>query len=720
MVKRQAEKQLTDRNWNDPDTEDTPSTEALKTASPQAISKRQIRALPKKTGASPQVSPAPSIFGAVPSLSAKSKPVSTLFGQASQSVNPTPSFNLFGGLTSFGAAKPTAFGSAPSAMPNPSNSAESYSTQALTTYYASLRGLNLCALKAFDGLIKKDAFMDLSSAFDQVKKKYNEHRQEIEAELERSQPSATGQTKTSTTDQPNTSETDKTNKSATSEAHVQSPFAFATKEAPKEAPTKSAFSFATNGAQNDAPVKSPFSFPTNAAQNTTSNGTSLSTATESHATSSPFSASTFGTKESLTASSPFSASTFGTKESLTASSGFQRPAVPEPKIQPSSKEVADHSLSSTSASTAPAASRPGAFTMAAPMRPSPLRYESNGSLAGSPNAKSSDEPARNAAGLAPNTESSKPASSHSSSADTVSQQPKPHEENSADRPPATSSFSDSKSKSASLFGTAGTSATGTSLFGSPSTSKPFSFVSSSTQNPAAQSSSVSFGFGVGGAGNSSPFGSFGSPKAAQATPPKNGFNPVGFSFGSSPPTSSVLTTKTPAPLTSETGSTTNNSSSTVDDKPKIDSSSVTAPETSDGTETDRGLKVAETNKGEEEEETLFETTGRVYALLDKKQDDGKIQKNWVGWAVCSVKLNRHQETKRCRMLARSQVNQSILINFFVRPDLKVENRGNSLEVLGFNPEGTQLQAYRIRPSSIPVVEEFIKAIKDVTGSLPQS
>ncbi|KNZ56578.1 hypothetical protein VP01_2372g4 [Puccinia sorghi] len=674
MVKRQADKQLTDR----------------------------IRALPKKSGTSTQVSPAPSKFGTVPSLSANSKSVATLFGQASQSTNPTPSFNLFGGSTNFGAAKPTAFSSAPSAMLNPSNSAESYSTQALTTYYASLRGLNLCVLKAFDGLITKDAFMDLSSAFDHVKKTYAQHHQEIEAELERSQPSAIGKTKTSTTDQPNTSATDKTNKSATSEALVQSPFAFAATEAPKEALMNSASSLATNGAQNEAPVKFPFSFPSNTAQNTSSNGSSLSTATET-----------------CTSSSPFSASTFGTKESLTGGSGFQRPAVPEPKMQPSSKEVDDHSLSSTSSSTAPAASRPGAFTMAAPMRPSPLRYESKDSLAGSPTTKSSDVPARNATGLAPKTECSKPASSHSSSADTVSQQPKSHEENSTDRPSASFSFSDSKSKSASLFGTTGTSATGTSLFGSPSTSKPFSFASPSTQNPAAQSSSVGFGFGVGGAGNNSPFGSFGSPKAAQATPPKNGFNPVGFSFGSSPPTSSVLT-KTPAPLTSETGSRTNNSSSTVDAQPKMDSSSVTAPETSDGTETETGLKVADTNKGEEEEETLFETTGRVYALLDKKQDDGKMQKNWVGWAVCSVKLNRHQKTKRCRMLARSQVNQSILINFFVRPDLKVENRGNSLEVLGFNPEGTQLQAYRIRPSSIPVVEEFIKAIKDVAGSLPES
>jgi hypothetical protein len=59
-------------------------------------------------------------------------------------------------------------------------------------------------------------------------------------------------------------------------------------------------------------------------------------------------------------------------------------------------------------------------------------------------------------------------------------------------------------------------------------------------------------------------------------------------------------------------------------------------------------------------------------------------------------------------------------NFFVRADLKPENRVNAVEVIGFTPEGTHLQAYRIRPASDQVVVEFHKAITEAVESLPKS
>jgi hypothetical protein len=176
---------------------------------------------------------------------------------------------------------------------------------------------------------------------------------------------------------------------------------------------------------------------------------------------------------------------------------------------------------------------------------------------------------------------------------------------------------------------------------------------------------LGFGFGVGAAGNGSVFGGFGSPKSApgQATPPKNAFNPVGFSFGSSPPTSSVFSsTKTSENTSAEPSSTNNITNSAGNEKPDAGSENLQGQEGSDdlGT-TSTEAKPVDSKKGEEDEETLFETTGRVYALLDKKQEDGKVQKSWVGWANCNVRLNRHKETQRCRILARSQVNQGILI-----------------------------------------------------------
>ncbi|KAI9601076.1 hypothetical protein H4Q26_000874 [Puccinia striiformis f. sp. tritici PST-130] len=550
MVKRQADKQLTDRNCNDEDLDDTPATGGLATASPQAISKRQIRALPKKTGAS--ASMATSKFGAAPSFPSAGKPASSLFGQpASQSSNPTPSSNLSGEQVALELAQSRLL-LAP------------LHRRSLTTYYASLRGLNLCVTKAFDGLIKKDAFADLSSAFDHVKQKYSEHRLKIEAELEQSQSSS-------------------------------------------------------SSSMNDK------------------------------------------------------AKTFTPVEPSSES-----PTITKPESPPSSDPASSRSSSTANGSTAPGAkacSRPGAFTMAAPMRPSPLRYEQDHLAFG----------ATGTSGTGP-----------------------------------------------SLFGATGTSGTGPSSFGSSSTPKPFSFGSSttsSTQNSAAKPPSVGFGFGSGGTGSASVFGGFGPPKSAvvQSTPPKNGFNPVGFSFGGSPPTSAVSPTKEAEKVTFGFGSTTTkNSDSTVNngnDKHNIgvsDNLTEQEGESEALDSTSSGSKVMESIKGEEEEETLFETTGRVYALLDKKQDDGKIAKKWIGWAICTVKLNKHKQTKRCRILARSQVNQGILINFFVNSNLKPMNRENSVEVLGFNPEGTHLQAYRIRPSSTQVVEDFVTAIQDAVQSSPKT
>jgi hypothetical protein len=213
-------------------------------------------------------------------------------------------------------------------MPNPSNSAEPQNTQALTTYYASLRGLNLCVLKTFEGLIKKDAFTDLSTAFDHVKKNYNQHRQEIEAELERSEPSATSKTGASATAEIPTKSpfAFPITTGAKNEASAKSPFALPTTGAKNEAPAKSPFSFSTNGAHNQPPVNSPFSFAGNGTHASPRNGISLSAAAETRST-----------------TSPLSASSGNAAKSLTEGVGFGNSAASKAEIKPSSDEVDDHS-----------------------------------------------------------------------------------------------------------------------------------------------------------------------------------------------------------------------------------------------------------------------------------------------------------------------------------------------------------------------------------------
>jgi hypothetical protein len=54
-----------------------------------------------------QLSKPTSQFGAVPPFPVNGKPASTLFGQASQSFSPTPSFNPFGGSSTFGTSEST-------------------------------------------------------------------------------------------------------------------------------------------------------------------------------------------------------------------------------------------------------------------------------------------------------------------------------------------------------------------------------------------------------------------------------------------------------------------------------------------------------------------------------------------------------------------------------------------------------------------------------------
>lgn len=608
MVKRQADKQLTDRNCDDLDDDEAPSTGLMKSASPQAISQRKIRALPKKTGPSPSIG-IPT-FGGPPPLSSAKNTLNP-FGQAFSPASPA---NLFGSLSHSTTAKTTSPFSLSSSTTMSANSSP-FSTkatdppnvQAITKFYASLRGLNLSVLKAFEDLTKKDAFVDLSSSFDHIKTKYNQHRSQIQSEFEKAQASTAIKTQPS----------DSTERSATLSSSA-------------------------------LPAPSP---------------TNL----------------------------------FGSQPPLSQA--------------PYDKETSNSS--STTGSTAlgaKAASRSGAFTMAAPMRPSPLRYESENAPLGTPPPSLTESGTKDAVNFAPIIKHSKPEVSSSAPPNSLNKQSTFQGLRSSDTTdPSTSVSGDVKPKPASLFGSTVTSNTPSSIFGSAAASKPFSFVNPSASSPDNKPPSVGFGFGAGGDSNVSVFGGFRAPKSSSASsPPKNGFNPVGFSFGNSPPTSSSLI-KTPDLARPEEESAPDQSTSASNDAVP------TALDEPQPLSTSSDVPTVDAKKGEEDEETIFETIARVYAYIDKKQEDGSLQKGWVGWATSSVKLNQHKTTRRSRLFARSQVNQNILINFFVKSDTPIWNRTNSVEISGFNAEGTQPQLFRIRPMQIERVEEFIDAIKRATA-----
>lgn len=64
------------------------------------------------------------------------------------------------------------------------NPASKTSTEILTTYYASLRGLNISALSALEGVIKTDAFVNLDQVLDRLRLSYNKHHKSIVKEFE--------------------------------------------------------------------------------------------------------------------------------------------------------------------------------------------------------------------------------------------------------------------------------------------------------------------------------------------------------------------------------------------------------------------------------------------------------------------------------------------------------------------------------------------------------
>ncbi|MBW0493746.1 hypothetical protein O181_033461 [Austropuccinia psidii MF-1] len=622
MAKRQAEKQLTDRNWRDEEGDEAPISGPMRTASPQVLQKRQIRALPNKAGLSaPKTNPNFAKGFAISSPSSNSSPFSPL-PHSSQSVNLAANpFNTFNGASSTGSpfgslTNPSNLfaglqASQPTPSPNRSSlddnqsikptsnlhlgsqskkSNEPLSSEAMTTYYASLRGLNLSVAQALEGLMEKDPFVNLSSTFDCLKTNYLKHREEIVKELRQSQAIAAQQ------------------------------------------------------------------------------GASLSTAP-------------------LNPTSPASPLTSSARDSSNSSNYLS--FAPSPGGQAAKN--------SASAKSSP-------FAAAFLSKPSPLRFETN-PITHPESAPQTSEQSDQTSTKSP------PVPSVAKVAPTFTNLD----------PPGSSSSSLSVS-SASLKPLFGNSSFGAST--NPTT--PPSTLTANANVNTPPKSVIGFGFGMNPGNNKingSLFGGgFGLTKTTtESSQLKNGFNPVGFSFGTSPPTSlesSAFSSKVAA--TADTSS--------ADNPPPASSTGNTAGLTTQGptnrcteSTTDDSFpsatesSIRDTNEGEEDEDTLFEMNARIYTFTDADQADGNKQKRWIGWAVGKVKINQNKQTKRSRILARSETNKRILINFLIRADMKPKLIEPSVEFLGFNETAPQL--YRVRPSTTQLGEEFLQAFQKVVDSM---
>ncbi|EGG00885.1 uncharacterized protein MELLADRAFT_92837 [Melampsora larici-populina 98AG31] len=662
MVKRAAEKELTDRNWQEREDGEVLEEGPMTVAAPQVIKRRQIKPLPKSKAAAstPTISPAPSAsaFGS----SATRNPFATLNLPTSSSpfsfdsitpANKAPSLfgntptttttSLFGSSSTsstslFGAThvcnnfttESSSTGTTPSSLFNNSHtsifgskpdtqiltSSAKPSTQALTTYYTALRGLNLSAVAALERVNNADAFENLDQALKRLIIAYNKQRDIIvkDFEAQGGSPAETNSTKnTKITNEPSDKD------SSSSVCSVSSPF---TDTSP---PQKQ---------NNVAPARE---------------------------------------------------------------SGLK-------KNEAGTGATASHK----------AASRPGAFSTAAPARPSRLRYEIEQDISkpqSSVNKEVATEPKQT---FTPSfaTTSAVPSSSLFSF--------KPQ----GDVGSLTTPKSDSTVTTTTSFSTTSvfpTSSTSFSAFGgkstvsNPSTSQTFLF-GSTPPNPLTGSAtpakpSFEFGCGMSGSPGSNPvgFGGFGSVKLSQLTPPKStGYNPVGLSFGAtvSPP---VLTTKDESPKPVAAVSVASNDS-------------LPASKAFDGVTTEHvgsteGSSFADpaTDTNEEAEDTLLETSGRVYGFINKRQEDGSMKKQWVGFAMSTIKINKHRETSKTRILARSQTNTKIIVNFNIHKELKPIFTETAISFVGF--EGSKPQSYMIRLGTEEMAKELNNKIIEVLEGL---
>ncbi|KAH9824353.1 hypothetical protein DFH28DRAFT_945311 [Melampsora americana] len=682
MAKRAAEKELTDRNWQDQEDGEVLEEGPMKVAAPQVIERRQIKRLPKaKTATStPAISPAPSAsaFGSsVPrnpfatmnppassspfsfNSTAPANKASSLFGNTPTPATATSNTSLFGnspsaaslfsvknvnnstpqssstGMTPgslFGNTNTSIFGSKPdNQIPTP---IVKPSTQALTTYYAALRGLNLSAVSALERVNNSDAFENLDQVLEKLRIAYNKQREIITKNFEAEGGSSADSNSTKSTKAADES-SDKVPKNLVSA--VSTPFI--------NLPSQPS-------SQKDSTIAPPRVEVTQVGQSSQSS-------------------------QSL----PTNAS--GLKKDETA---------------PGTGTANSHKASS----------RPGAFSTAAPARPSPLRYETEQDKSepqSSINQEVSIEPKQT---LTPSfaTTSSAPSSSLFSF--------KPQ----SDVGSVTTTKSDSTLPTTTSFPTCNTSF---SAFGvkstasDPPTSQTSLFGSAPLNPPAPNATpakpTFEFGRGLAGSPASNPvgFSGFGSAQLSSLTPPKStGFNPVGFSFGAtvSPPVSTA-TSKSTEPVAAV-------SVASNDSLPASKASDGVTTESGGSTEGGSFTDVT-ADKNEEAEDTLLETSGRVYGFIDKRQEDGSMKKQWVGYAMSTIKINKHRETLKTRILARSQTNTKILVNFNIHKELKPVITKTAIQFVGF--EGSKPQSYMIRLGTEDMAKELNKKIIEVVEGL---
>ncbi|KAM0790056.1 hypothetical protein ACM66B_005384 [Microbotryomycetes sp. NB124-2] len=767
--KRAADKQLTDRNWDDEDRDDEPSQNGEFAQAPAAeIATRKIRGLPQRKGAKTTAAadaPAPSKplfggfgaptnpFGANPTSAtngqatdaaqAKPNPFATLsFGFAAPANNAAPSTLPAAPTFSFGAsattkpaatdadaAKPatTFAGFGASAAPTQSKSQDSSALK----YFTALRGLNVSLVEALTAEVDRDPFINLatsSAGLDKIKQKYLEHRNKIEQEYKKTGGKSDAASSTASAASTSAPASTAPGTSAASQPATTS-FAFASAtSAPQSKPT-TAFSFSAS----TTPPKA--SEPAKAEDKPKADDKTA----PAFAPPAPPSSFTFGGK-------PVATPPVSSESAKPVSGGFVfNPSAPKDPYQEESKfklpaaapAPAPAPAPAKEASPEPAASKPSGLNVAAtkfqPTAPSPLRFGVSGSSPTKTEDATNDE-GKKPAGFSFGATFGAFAKGESGKKNADEQKTAGEKKESAPAATTTFAFGQPAKSESTASAPAPSAPAATFSFGSSTTAKPSSgvsfgaFGSAATSTPTKplqlkpqSSPPLATAFG----GSSPPAFAFGAAlgtkkESSTAFKPSPGFSfgvpsggaSPGFGFGaSSSSTSTGFSFGSTASNAATAGSENTSRAQSV-------AASDTAPSTVDGGEGEPASSTADDDgaawssglfgqgAGEEGESVLHQVKTKVYVLAK----EGAQEK---GVGVLSIKEKDGDNGKKVRrVLTRNEGNNSVMMNFLIQPSMQPKIEKTFVTILGF--EGSEPTMYRLRVKTKEMAEELYQRLVDAT------
>ncbi|KAL5507172.1 hypothetical protein ACEPAH_6628 [Sanghuangporus vaninii] len=116
-------------------------------------------------------------------------------------------------------------------------------------------------------------------------------------------------------------------------------------------------------------------------------------------------------------------------------------------------------------------------------------------------------------------------------------------------------------------------------------------------------------------------------------------------------------------------------------------------------------------EGEEDEETLFATRGKIYRF--GKKDDKPA---WIEVGVGMIRIKKKKTDASIRLLSRNTANGKIMMNFKLYTGFRISQTKSILNFVGHDESGSSV-TYRVRVKDEAGATEFHEAIESAASSL---